>query len=157
MDSASAAPVSEPSSSLGITVLRIALGLIFLSAGILKGIDPGRFLIAIRSYQLLADPWAALLTVSLPWLEILTGLCLVLRRFYHAALVLSGGMLGMFLGAIFSGLSRGLEIDCGCFTGTPGKESIIYLIIRDLLLLLMLAGLVRDACPSFRKKSQMPE
>ena len=157
MDSASEVPASLPSTSLGITVLRVALGLIFLSAGILKGIDPGRFLIVIRSYQLLDDPWAALLAVSLPWLEILTGLCLALRRFYDAALVLSGGMLTIFLSAILSGLSRGLEIDCGCFAGATGKESYIYLITRDLLLLLIVAGLLRDARRSFSRKIQTPE
>jgi len=129
---------------LAFHILRIALGGIFVYAAVLKIADPGRFLIAIRSYQLLPDPWAPLVALCLPWLEILVGIALIIRRPYKASLVLIGGMLTVFLLAIVSGWVRGLDLDCGCFGGDAESGDYAQLIGRDLVFFLMLAGLVWD-------------
>ncbi len=133
-------------------LLRVGLGALFLSSGIFKAADPGHFLVAIRSFEILPDPWAPLLALSLPWLEILTGFCLVFRRLYQSALLISAGMLVVFLTAILSGWLRELEIQCGCFGPGSGEGNYLLLVGRNLALLSVCAALIWNA-----RKESMPE
>ena len=132
-------------SALFFTLLRIFLGLLFLLAGTHKASDPGNFLVAIRSFEVLADPWAPLVALCLPWLEILTGFCLIIHRCYHAALLLAGGLLTLFLPAILYAWARGLQIECGCFGPGSATTDPLYLLTRDLALLLGIASLAWHA------------
>jgi uncharacterized membrane protein YphA (DoxX/SURF4 family) len=102
---------------------RIILAAFFLAAGILKAVDPIRFAEDIRNYQLLPDPFPALLALVLPWLEIFAALAVLTGRLYRGGLVLLGGMLAVFLAALTSAWIRGLDIRCGCFGDSGGGTS----------------------------------
>ena len=52
-------------------IFRLVLAAAFLLAGYEKARDPIRFLFDIRSFHLLPDPYAALLALGLPWLELI--------------------------------------------------------------------------------------
>lgn len=126
-------------------LLRIGLGVLFLLSGADKALDPGNFLVAVRSYQILSDPWAPLLALCLPWLELLIGCCLLSQRHFHAALLLSGCLLVIFLVAILSAWMRGLEIVCGCFGPGSGTGNHLHLVGRDLALLIVVMALAWKA------------
>ncbi len=126
-----------------IAGLRVLVAGVFLAAGVMKIWDFQRglsatpdFTLAIQSYHLLPSPdLAVLLAVYLPWVEVTAALALFVRR---VALGTSAALLGLtvvFLGAIGSAWSRGLDLACGCF----GREEITTdyrtLILRDLALL----------------------
>jgi len=125
-------------------ILRIALGAVFLYAAYHKIRDPQAFTDSIRTYEMLHDPWTVLLALTLPWLEAIVGICLIIKRFYTSALILLGGMLLMFLVAILQGWVRGLALDCGCFQATDEPTPYWKLFGRDLIFIAMLAGLVWD-------------
>jgi putative oxidoreductase len=115
--------------------VRIALGILFVFAGAIKAYDPGVFAIEIQRYNLI--PWVpgALVAVYLPWLEILAGALLVLKRFERGALLLIICLLFVFTIALASATFRGLSIDCGCFGKAFGGTGTIFPLVRNVLLL----------------------
>jgi len=56
--------------------------------------------------------------MTLPWAELLVGVCLVGGIFVSGALLVSIGMAAMFTFVLASVLYRGLEISCGCFSAS---------------------------------------
>ena len=99
--------------------LHLLFGGVFVYAGVLKALDPGLFLLDVRSFDLLPDPCAAWLAMGLPWLEILAGLA-VITSFFRP-----GGLL----------ILNGLLLRCGCFGSSDAVSNYVELIVRDLALL----------------------
>jgi putative oxidoreductase len=116
-------------------LVRIALGGLFIFAGATKAYDPGAFAIEIQRYNLI--PWfpGALAAVYLPWLEILVGALLVVKRFERGALLLITCLLLVFTFALASATFRGLGIDCGCFGKAFAATGTIFPLVRNVLLL----------------------
>ncbi len=117
------------------TILAILFGGLFLWAGTLKAINPSMFLLNVRSFDLLGDPYAAWLALALPWLEIFCGLAVITGLLRPGGLLLLNVTLVIFLAAIVHAWMRGIDIKCGCFG--PGDHTAAYaeLVLRDVLLL----------------------
>ena len=120
---------------LGCVLVRVTVGALFVFAGATKAYDPGAFAIEIERYQLV--PWiaAALVSVYLPWLEMLSGALLLLKRFERGALLLTTLLLLIFTLALASAMFRGLSIDCGCFGKAFTATGTTVPLLRNLLLL----------------------
>lgn len=96
-------------------LFRIALGGIFIYASLYKIGSPGAFAHQIYNYKILL-PWMINpLAITLPWLQLLCGLALVLNRWTVSANALIVAMLVVFQMALASALYRGLNVSCGCF------------------------------------------
>lgn len=117
--------------------LRILLAGIFFYAGWVKVSDPTLFAIKVRNYELLSDPWVALVAMTLPWLEIICAVCVLVRRLESGALIWIAGMLLGFMFGMVSALLRGLDIDCGCFGGTLDRGSLAVALVMDAVLLVV--------------------
>ncbi len=115
-------------------LLHLLFGGVFVYAGAVKAWDPAAFLLDIRSFELLPDPWAAWLAMSLPWLEIFAGLAVMTGLLRAGGLLLLNACLLAFLAAILIAWARGLDIRCGCF-GSGGSSEYVELLVRDLVLL----------------------
>jgi putative oxidoreductase len=115
--------------------VRIALGTLFVFAGATKAYDPGAFAIEIQRYQLV--PWipGALAALYLPWLEMLVGALLLLKRLERGAVLLIACLLVVFSLALLSAMFRGLNIDCGCFGKVFAETGTILPLLRNILLL----------------------
>ncbi len=124
-------------------ILRPTLAGVFLTAGAIKAWDPARFALDVHHYRLL--PWALSAAVAfyLPWLEIVCGAALYLKKADRGALLLVLGLTSAFLAALVSAWSRGLDISCGCFGGT-GSANYPLAITLDLALLIAAAALFRS-------------
>jgi uncharacterized membrane protein YphA (DoxX/SURF4 family) len=125
-----------------LTVLRIALGAVFIYAGVVKVADAPEFARDIQRYAII--PWpdvTVLLAVYLPWLEILSGAAVIVRRFHLGALAIIAGLMLVFTIALTSAWARGLDIECGCFgrSKTSIRTNFPALLARDL-------GLLAAAC-----------
>jgi putative oxidoreductase len=96
-------------------VVDFIVGAIFIYAGAIKVLDPVQFANDIDNYKML--PWtiAAGLAFYLPWLEILCGLALILRRLYLGGLSILTALVAVFLVTTIAAKVRGLDITCGCF------------------------------------------
>ena len=96
-------------------LLAIAIGALFIYAGILKALDPARFAADIDNFRLLPHAAGVVLALYLPWLEILCGAALVVKKTYRGALFILATLSLIFLAALASAKARGLNISCGCF------------------------------------------
>src|SRR5262249_11285082 len=106
-----------------------------LYAGLSKIGDPGRFLVAVKAYQVLPDWLARAVAYGLPALEIGVGLLLLAGLATRLAAAVSATLLvGVMAGGV-SGPARGLSIDCGCFGSggsvAAGQTRYLQEILRD--------------------------
>ena len=120
--------------------VRVALGCVFIGAGVMKALASSAFSEDIENYQLLPHFASVLLSLYLPWLEVLCGVALLSRRLERGALLLTGAMLTVFMIALGSAWWRGLDIACGCFgAGEQGHYGVGM--ARDAVLLAAIAVL----------------
>ena len=81
------------------------------------------------------------LALYLPWLEIICGLALVLRRLYSGALALLLALLLVFIGASFAAKARGIDITCGCFGHVSDQLSFAWHMVLDFAILAAIVAL----------------
>jgi uncharacterized membrane protein YphA (DoxX/SURF4 family) len=118
--------------------LRIYLGGVFLFACYHKILHPGEFALSVASYQLLPLALINFFAVTLPWVELFSGLGIILGfRPRENSLIIIGMML-IFIFVIGSALSRDLAMGCGCFASTEAAEEIsIATLARDVIWLII--------------------
>jgi putative oxidoreductase len=128
--------------------LDLVIGALFVCAGILKVLDPLRFANDIDNYHVV--PWTVgvRLAFYLPWLEIICGLALILRRLYAGGLTIIFGLTLVFSGAIVSARVRGLDIKCGCFGHAIDNLGFAWHIVLNLAILVAVVLLMRRAQPA---------
>jgi uncharacterized membrane protein YphA (DoxX/SURF4 family) len=117
-------------------LLRLGLAVVFVWAAVTKVRAPADFAQSIANYRMLPAsvvPWTA---ATLPGIEIVVGLALVLplRRWARPAAIVALGMLAVFAVAIAASLARGINIDCGCF-GSSGQPATWWTFGRDVALI----------------------
>ena len=112
---------------------RLLIGGMFVYASIYKIFDPADFAVSIRNYLIIPASWSNIVALTLPWIEIVAGVFLILGLQVRPSALLTTGMLGVFLGAIIYAYSIGLDIDCGCFgsAATSGGRIGVTHIVRD--------------------------
>lgn len=95
--------------------LRIILGFVFIYAGAEKISDPSAFSTSISNYRLLPVYLVNLFAITMPWIEIATGIMLIFGISVKENVFILNALLLVFIIAIAISLARGLSIDCGCF------------------------------------------
>ena len=114
---------------------RLFLGGVYVVAGALKVMDPGKFAESVENFRMLPHEFINVVAITLPWIEIVAGLFLVLGLWWVASAWLINLMTVAFIGAIASAVARGLSIDCGCFGTVGGRKTGLTAIAEDLALL----------------------
>lgn len=111
---ADAAPKARP---IGWLVLpaRVLLGAIFVVAGYLKISDPQAFAFAVKGFKILPDHLIIPAAFTLPCIEILAGVLLVVGLWTRGAAVAILLMLIAFTAGQASVIHRGLDVKCSCF------------------------------------------
>lgn len=115
---------------------RLALGATFVYAGLSKAGAVDAFARDIAAYQLLPYALNYLVAGTLPYVELLAGFLLLMDRKVRAASVLLALLTVVFIGAILSGMLRGLQIDCGCF-GRGAPTPAWLALLRDIGILVL--------------------
>jgi uncharacterized membrane protein YphA (DoxX/SURF4 family) len=128
--------------------VQIALGAIFIAAAVPKITDPPSFAHMIYNYRLLPGNLINISALTMPWVELLAGLALVLGVWVRPARWLIGAMLVTFIIAIAVNLLRDNAIDCGCFDVSAANltheeriRDMWLVILRDVGMLFMVAQL----------------
>lgn len=116
-------------------LLHLFFGGLFVYSGAVKALDPAAFVMDVRSFDLLPDPYAAWLAMFLPWLEMLAGQTVILGFLRSGGLLVLNASLVAFLIAIGLSWYRGIDIQCGCFGSGDASGNYAGLIVRDVLLL----------------------
>lgn len=118
-----------------LLIARIALGIVFVYAGILKMQTPLNFADSIASFRILPTEMINIVAMTLPMFEILVGALLFAgwqKRPACLAVVILTVVFGV---ALVSALARGIMADCGCFGGgAPSVGKMWFSLGRDLLI-----------------------
>ena len=98
--------------------LRLCLGGLFVWSGVVKLQDLPAFLESVGNYQFkfLNEPYDAVVAYTLPWVEVFAGLAVISGFGKASGLVIIMGMLASFCWALSDAWSKGLNINCGCFS-----------------------------------------
>jgi uncharacterized membrane protein YphA (DoxX/SURF4 family) len=110
--------------------LRIALGAILVYSAWSKLKDSwALFAMAVDSYQVLPLWGVRLVARTLPWVELLIGVLLIVGRWMRVATVACSLLLLVFFGLMVRAHLKGMEINCGCFG--PGEAISWRTLLRD--------------------------
>ena len=95
--------------------LRLLLGAFFVYASLDKIESPAGFAKIVYQWQVAGPPPSNLAAVTLPWVELVAGLLLVLGVWRREAALVIALLLVVFLAAAASVLARGIDVvNCGC-------------------------------------------
>jgi uncharacterized membrane protein YphA (DoxX/SURF4 family) len=143
---------------LAAVLARWALGGLFVYMGLVKALDPVKFLKLVRQYEMVSTPWLLnSIAACLPWFEVWCGLLLVLGVFVRGSALMLLAMLLPFTAVVFHRASVlaaakalpfcAIKFDCGCGTG---EVLICGKLVENTGLILLsvwlLAGFGRQLC-----------
>lgn len=116
-------------------LMRLILGGVFLWAGIVKIPNIEFFSYTVRAYHLLPEFLILPVTILVPWLECVIGLCLILGFWTQASTLIASGLLIAFAGALGTKIYQGVNMSCGCFGFGTERGSLEWVLWQDVLLL----------------------
>ena len=111
------------------------LGGLFVAACLHKIAEPGSFALDVATYDMLPLGVVNLTAITLPWVELVAGVMLLIGARVRPAAVLITAMMAVFLAALLVALARGLDMSCGCFASQGAAEDPIswLTVLRDAL------------------------
>ena len=111
----------------------MVLGGLFIFAGYTKLRNPLLFEMAVDTYRLLPPAGVIIVARSLPWLEVLLGILLLVGWKMSYVSSFTALLLGGFLVTMGITYHRGIEANCGCFGFgerisplTLGRDSVLF-------------------------------
>lgn len=112
---------------------RWLLGATFIYASYSKIMAPAVFAKIIYGYDLFPGILINLFAIILPFVELITGLALIVGFYPRSAALIINAMLLAFIVSLSINIIRGHEFDCGCFALDAGNPSTFSgsLLIRD--------------------------
>ena len=112
--------------------MRLALGGYFAWSGWTKvfrtGLDD--FTRAVGNYKIVYSPWDAVVAYTVPWVEMVIGVCLISGLWKRGALWALAGLVGFFAAGVGHAWVKGLNIACGCQgnpDGTPRNYTLKFI------------------------------
>jgi putative oxidoreductase len=117
-------------------LLRVFLGLMFIYASMTKIPYPAEFGKNVEAYRLFPYWSVGVIAVSIPWLEMICGLFLIIGLATRAAAALIAALFAVFTIMLTVNVLRGSPITCGCFDSV-GAQIGWWDVVRDVLLLLL--------------------
>jgi uncharacterized membrane protein YphA (DoxX/SURF4 family) len=134
-------------------VARLVLGGAFVFAAGAKILDPPAFAHEIFNFRLMPVSLVNAAALWLPWVEMLSGLALILGIWRKLSAVFLGALLVVFVAALSINLARGRAVDCGCFGSSKTPKTteqrlgdMRVAIGRDALLLALLVPILAYEC-----------
>ena len=125
----------------GVAVRRgaqIVLGLLFLLASLAKIVDTGSLAREVHNFHIVPFWSEHLVAMTLPWIELVAGLALVLGVRPRAGAWVAGVLLAGFTVGVALAMARGLNFHCGCF-GTADATRVGWTKLGENLGMLALA------------------
>jgi len=115
--------------------IRWLIGITFIYASYHKIAEPAHFAKIIYGYYLFPEFIINLTAIILPYLELLSGISLILGIYPRSALLILEVMLFVFIVALSINLIRGYNFDCGCFSFVERGYgySVLGLLVRDVI------------------------
>ena len=125
-------------------VARVLVGGLFIFSGVSKLLLPhGEVIVLVKQYQVIPDFLVSPIAAGLPWLELASGTALCIGFLTTLSAWLVGAQLVAFSLLMVVVLVAQIPIeDCGCFGNLGIRETPLHVLIRDLILLGVLAAVL---------------
>ncbi len=121
-----------------VTLCRVILAAVFIFAAIGKIQRPEEFASAIAGFRILPMPLVNIAAITMPWVELLTGIAVLIPAFIQSSALIMVAMNAAFITAALLAIARGLDIECGCFSLSRAHETVgWWLVVRDVVFLAM--------------------
>jgi uncharacterized membrane protein YphA (DoxX/SURF4 family) len=104
---------------MAIRAAQIVIGILLGWAALAKLGDVPAFALQVHNFRILPVAAENLVAMTLPWIELVAALSLVLGVRSRAGGVVASALLAVFTIAVVAAVARGLDFECGCF----GKAS----------------------------------
>ena len=115
---------------------RWILGVTFIYASFYKIVSPMDFAKILYGYNLFPGVLINLIAIILPFVELISGLSLILGVYPRSAALIINGLLAAFIFILTINIIKGHEFDCGCFSaGKTGSPKMM--VARDAIYLMM--------------------
>ena len=101
-----------------IFIFRVILGFVFVYASIHKIADPESFAKSIENYRILPLFSVNVVSIIVPWIELIVGLFLMFGVFIKASSFIATFLMLFFSLLILVTIIRGIDISCGCFSSS---------------------------------------
>jgi len=117
-------------------IARWLLGATFIYASYHKILAPAEFAKLVYGYNLFPGELINIIAIVLPFIELITGLALILGFYPRSAAMIIMAMLILFILILSINIARGYEFDCGFFSVNKlsQAESPWVTIARDIVL-----------------------
>jgi len=115
---------------------RLLVGVVFIYAAVGKIANPFLFAKEISNYGIMIDQSVNLMALTLPWIELIIAIFIILGIRLKASAVISTFLYIVFIIAIGIAIIKGLDINCGCFAKSASKVGFTRL-LEDLGLLIV--------------------
>jgi uncharacterized membrane protein YphA (DoxX/SURF4 family) len=108
-----------PRTEVLAAAVRVLLGGWFVYSGAVKVFGSGleRFTRDIGNYRLVAPPLDAIAAYTVPWFEIVAGVCLIVGILRRGGILILAGLVLVFAICIGWAWVHHLDISCGCHGG----------------------------------------
>lgn len=101
---------------------QILLGLLFVYAALAKISDVPAMAREVHNFHLVPLWSEHLIAMTVPWVELVAGLAMVLGIAPRAGAWVSGTLLIVFTVGVAAAMARGLSFECGCFGTASGMR-----------------------------------
>jgi uncharacterized membrane protein YphA (DoxX/SURF4 family) len=115
---------------------RWILGITFIYASYYKIMSPTDFAKVVYGYNLFPEVLINPIAIILPFVELISGLSLLIGIYPRSAALIINGLLLAFIFILTINIMRGYEFDCGCFS-TKKTGSPKLMVARDVIYLIM--------------------
>ena len=123
-----------------VRVARVVIGVVLVAAALAKIGDLAAFASQIHNFRIVPIWSENLVAMTLPWVELIAGLCLVLGIRARGAAVLGTLLMVLFVVAVGQAVARDLDIECGCF-GTSDATRVGLLKLFENVVLTVVAAI----------------
>ena len=122
-----------------VRLCQIVIGVLFAWAALAKIGDAQGFAAQVHNFRMMPVAFENIVAVTLPWIELVAAMALVLNIRARSGALLVFAMLAVFTAAIVVALLRGLDIECGCF-GTADASRVGFVKVLENMAMLAVAG-----------------
>ncbi len=117
---------------------RLILGGLFIYASYDKILNPLAFAQIIHNYRLVPPSLINFPAMVIPWIEFIAGVLLIIGFRARGADLIIAGMLVVYIAMLTDALTRGININCGCFSTASGvKSDLAMRIVEDIGMFLL--------------------
>ena len=124
-------------------LLRIGFGFLLIFSSLYKIQSPFEFAEAVQNYRIFGEGLSRWIAVWIPYLEVLTGLFLIVGIWIDAVVFINASLMLIFLIMVVQAYFRNLDIQCGCYAFDEDSRIKITKLLENLFFLCGSIWLVR--------------